>query len=234
MRLPWKLGWVAAVLLMAGCSAPEPKPEPAASTKPPAEVPAPPAQPADARPVIVAFGDSLTAGYGLEPGLSYADFLQRKLDAKGYQYRVVNQGISGDTTDGGVTRVAEALRLKPAFVILELGANDGLRGLPVESTGANLTEMVDAFQKAGAQVILCGMTLPRNYGPDYIRNFEKVFHELTRTRKLTMIPFFLDGVATRPELMQRDGLHPTAKGTEMVAGTVMKYLEPLLKGGGRR
>lgn len=219
---------VAAVVLLAGCSEPAPKPvaEAAVEAAPKGE-----AKPVveDDRPVIVAFGDSLTAGYGLDPGLSYADFLQKKLDAKGYKYRVVNQGISGDTTDGGVTRVGEALRLKPRVVILELGANDGLRGLPVASTRANLTEMVDEFQKAGAKVVLCGMTLPRNYGQDYIRDFEKVFQELTRTKKLTMIPFFLDGVATRPELMQRDGLHPTAKGTEMVAGAVMKYLEPLLK-----
>ncbi len=221
---------MAAALCVAACSKPEAKPEPSVSPAPAAEV-QPAAQPAetDTRPVIVAFGDSLTAGYGLEPGLSYADFLQKQLDAKGYRYRVVNQGISGDTTDGGVTRVAEAVRLKPAVVILELGANDGLRGLPVESTGANLTEMVNAFQKAGAKVVLCGMTLPRNYGQDYIRNFEMVFKELTKSHKLTMIPFFLDGVATKPELMQRDGMHPTAKGTEKVAGTVMKYLEPLLK-----
>lgn len=219
------------VLGLVGCSQPAPEPAPNPEPAPKAE-----ARPVvvDDRPVIVAFGDSLTAGYGLDPGLSYADFLQKKLDAAGYRYRVVNQGISGDTTDGGVTRVEEALRLKPRVVILELGANDGLRGLPVTSTKANLTEMVDAFQKAGARVVLCGMTLPRNYGPDYIRDFEKVFQELTRTKKLTMIPFFLEGVATRPELMQRDGLHPTAKGTEMVAGTVMKYLEPLLKEEGRR
>lgn len=230
MRFRWKICWLGAALLMAACSKPEPQPEPAATPAPAAAAkPAPDAVVNDGRPVIVAFGDSLTAGYGLEPGLSYADFLQKQLDAKGYRYRVVNQGISGDTTDGGVTRVAEAVRLKPAVVILELGANDGLRGLPVESTGANLTEMVDEFQRAGAKVVLCGMTLPRNYGQDYIRNFEKVFQELTKTRKLTTIPFFLEGVATRPELMQRDGLHPTAKGTEKVAGTVMKYLEPLLK-----
>ncbi|MBN9656917.1 MAG: arylesterase [Acidobacteria bacterium] len=219
-----------AALLLAACSKPEPQPEPAASAAPVAAA-KPPAEPeqTDGRPVIVAFGDSLTAGYGLDTGLSYADFLQKQLDAKGYHYRVVNQGISGDTTDGGVARVAEAVRLKPAVVILELGANDGLRGLPVESTRANLTEMVEAFQKAGAKVLLCGMTLPRNYGQDYIRDFEKVFQELTRSHKLIMIPFFLEGVATRPELMQRDGLHPTAKGTEKVAGTVLKYLEPLLR-----
>lgn len=220
-----------AALLLAGCARQDPKPEPSPAKAEPA-----PTAPAatDSRPVIVAFGDSLTAGFGLEPGQSYADFLQKLLDAKGYRYRVVNQGISGDTTDGGATRIGEAVRLKPAFVILELGANDGLRGLPVESTRANLTEMVDAFQKADARVILCGMTLPRNYGPDYIRDFEKVFQGLTREKKLTLIPFFLEGVATRPELMQGDGLHPTAKGTEKVAGTVMKYLEPLLKNEGRR
>jgi acyl-CoA thioesterase-1 len=142
---------------------------------------------------------------------------------------VVNQGISGDTTSGGVARIDAAVRLQPQVVILELGANDGLRGLPVETTRANLAEMIDASQRAGARVLLCGMTLPRNYGPDYIRSFEKIFQDLAREKKTALVPFFLEGVATRSDLMQPDGLHPTLEGNARIALHVMKYLEPLLK-----
>jgi acyl-CoA thioesterase-1 len=208
--------WIAAGL--AGCGRPEEKPAPRGETKP---------APADDRPVIVAFGDSLTAGQGAP--LSYADFLQKELDAKGYGYRVVNQGISGDTTSGGAARIDSAVRLRPQVVILELGANDGLRGLPVDATRANLAEMIDACRSADARVLLCGMTLPRNYGPDYIRSFEKVFQDLAREKKTPLVPFFLEGVATNRELMQSDGLHPTAEGNAKVALQVMKYLEPMLK-----
>jgi acyl-CoA thioesterase-1 len=182
-----------------------------------------------ARPVIVAFGDSLTAGYGLNHGESFADDLQRELDRRGYMFRVVNQGISGDTTSGGLTRVEEAIALKPKVVILELGANDGLRGMPVETTRQNLAAMIDAFQGAGARVLLCGMTLPRNYGADYIHSFEQIFPGLAREKKTALMPFFLDGVAVHRDLLQPDGLHPTAKGAQIVARNVMPYLTPLLR-----
>ncbi len=216
------------VAALSGCGREE---KPAASSPAPAAAPAvKPADlpPLDTRPVIVAFGDSLTAGHGLEPGQSYADHLQKQLDYMGYRYRVVNQGISGDTTDGGVSRLDAAVTLRPRVVILELGANDGLRGLPLQRTQANLDLIISTFQGAGAKVILCGMTLPRNYGPDYIRDFEKMFKDLAQKRKTVLIPFFLDGVATKRELMQPDGLHPTAEGTKRVAANVMKHLEPVL------
>jgi len=193
-------------------------------------VAAPPALCAAAtRPVIVAFGDSLTAGHGLDPGQSYPDVLQKLLDQRGLHYRVVNQGISGDTTSGGLDRVQLALQLKPAVVILELGANDGLRGLPLTATRANLTQMIDEFRKGGAKVVLAGMTLPRNYGPDYVQGFEQVFRDLAREKRVAVIPFLLEGVATDPKLMQPDALHPTAEGTRRVGATVLKYLLPLLK-----
>jgi len=195
-----------------------------AAAAPPAALPLP----QDKRPVIVAFGDSLSAGHGLNPGESYADFLQMDLDAAGYRYRVVNQGISGDTTDGGVARLDSALALKPAIVILELGANDGLRGLPVEKTRENLDHLVTAFQGGGAKVLLCGMTLPRNYGADYIGSFERIFPELARLHRAALMPFFLEGVVTKPELMQSDGLHPTAEGCRRVAKSLFPYLKPLL------
>lgn len=221
----------ASALLAAFLTACGSKPEPAApAPEKAAPAPSAAAKPADHRPVILAFGDSLTAGHGLPPGQSYADFLQQDLDARGLSFRVVNQGISGDTTDGGASRLEDALLLKPRIVILELGANDGLRGLPIEKTRENLDLMISAFQGAGAQVLLCGMTLPRNYGATYIRGFEKVFRDLAKQRNAALIPFFLEGVATKPELMQADGLHPTAEGCRRVAQTVFKHLEPLLAG----
>lgn len=185
-------------------------------------------QGADTRPVIVAFGDSLTAGYGLAPGESFPDGLQKLLDQRGLRYRVVNQGISGDTTSGGAARVKQALQLKPAVVIVELGANDGLRGLPLTATRANLAAIIDEFRKSGAKVLLAGITLPRNYGPDYIQGFEKIYRDLAREKRVALIPFLLEGVATNPKLMQADALHPTAEGARRVAATVLRYLLPLL------
>ena len=184
---------------------------------------------ADTRPVIVAFGDSLTAGYGLEPGLSYPDFLQKKLDAAGFAYRVVNEGISGDTTSGGAERVSGVLEHKPEIVILELGANDGLRGIPVAQTRANLDELVTKLKASGAKVLLVGITLPRNYGAQYIRDFDRIYPDLAKKHGVPRLPFLLEGVALNPKLMQRDALHPTAEGCEIVAGNVLAALRPLLK-----
>ena len=182
----------------------------------------------DTRPAIVAFGDSLSAGYGVEPGKSYPDDVQRLLDSAGYRYRIVNLGVSGDTTTDGVERLPTVLAVHPAIVILEFGGNDGLRGLPVTSTEKNLAVMTEALQKSGAKVLLAGMTLPRNYGPEYIHSFEQVYVELARQYHLVRIPFLLEGVGGHPDLMQADGIHPTAVGATIVARTVMRYLQPLL------
>jgi acyl-CoA thioesterase-1 len=179
--------------------------------------------------VIVAFGNSLTAGYGLDAGESYPAFLQQLVDEAGYRYRVVNAGLSGDTTGGGVGRLDSVLALKPEIVILELGANDGLRGLPVASTRANLQEMIGRLKAAGAEVVLAGMTLPRNYGADYIRSFEAMFTDLARQESLPLIPFLLAGVAENGEHMQADRLHPTEEGNRRVAANVMRILAPLLR-----
>ena len=184
---------------------------------------------ADSRPIILAFGDSLTAGYGLPRGYGYPEQLQRKLDQRGYKYRVINMGISGDTTAGGRSRMKAAIDLKPSIVILELGANDGLRGLPLKQTQSNLEEMIVAFQRSGAAVILAGMTLPRNYGATYVRSFEDVFRDLARKYSLRLIPFFLEGVAGNPKLTLDDYLHPNAEGYVIVTDIVLKTLEPLLK-----
>ncbi len=185
--------------------------------------------PADDRPVIVAFGNSLTAGLGVDADSNYPAFLQRELDARGFRYRVVNAGVSGDTTGGGLARVGEVLAYHPKIVILELGANDGLRGLPLEATRANLDQMVATLQKSGARVVLAGMTLPPNYGAEYIRGFEQIFLELSDKYQVARIPFLLDNVAARPERMLSDALHPNASGHKIVAATVMKTLQPLLK-----
>jgi acyl-CoA thioesterase I len=195
-------------------------------------VPAPPpatALPADNRHVLLVFGDSLSAGFGLEAGLSFPDFLQKKLDAEKYPWHVINQGLSGDTTEGGVSRIDSATALKPEIVVLELGGNDGLRGLPLETTRDNLNTMIVAFQKAGAKVVLAGMTLPPNYGLDYIHKFENIYRDLAKKYKLPLIPFLLADIVTSDmRYIQRDGIHPTAAGCEIVAGTVLRAVKPLL------
>ena len=182
------------------------------------------------RKVLVVFGDSLSAGYGLPAGQSFPDDMQRTLDKEGYAWQVKNLGISGDTTEGGVSRIDSAVRLKPAVVILELGGNDGLRGLPLKVTRQNLETMIVAFQEVGARVVLAGMTLPPNYGPDYIKNFEAIYKDLAAKYKLKLIPFLLADIVT-PDLryLQRDGIHPTAEGAAIVSGTVLKAVKPLLK-----
>jgi acyl-CoA thioesterase I len=188
-----------------------------------------PAFGADSRPVIACFGDSLTAGFGLDAGQSYPDLLQGELDSRGYHYRVVNLGVSGITTDGALARLSRALSEKPAIVVLELGANDGLRGHSVGNAQRNLSQMIEAFQKEGAEVVLAGITLPPIYGPEYSLQFNAMYPELAARYKLKLIPFLLDGVGGHGDLMQQDGLHPTAKGTRIVETTVWRAIEPLLR-----
>jgi acyl-CoA thioesterase-1 len=182
----------------------------------------------DTRPVIAAFGDSLSAGFGVAPGKSFPDDLQRLIDAAGFQYRVVNLGVSGDTTTDGVERLPTVLAVHPAIVILEFGGNDGLRGLPVTSARKNFAQMIETLQMAHIQILLAGMTLPRNYGPEYIHSFEQIYIDLAKQYKLARVPFLLEGVGGHPELTQPDGIHPTAEGAAIVARTVMMYLQPLL------
>ncbi len=183
---------------------------------------------ADSRPVILAFGDSLTAGHGVQLIASYPSQLQRALDERGYKYRVVNAGISGDTTSGGLSRIDAVLAAHPKIAILELGANDGLRGIPIREAKRNLGQMIAKAQAAGTTVVLAGMTLPLNYGPDYIHDFEAMYADLAKQYKTALIPFFLEGVAAHMDLNQEDGIHPTAKGYTIVAQTVLRYIEPLL------
>jgi acyl-CoA thioesterase-1 len=215
------------VLLAAGCGDSKPTEQTPFSGNSPAPAAAPNA-PTDDRPIILAFGDSLTAGSGLPAGSGYPEMLQKELDRRGYAYRVVNAGVGGDTTGGGLARVKRALDLKPEIVILELGGNDGLRGVPVDVMSSNLDEMIRAFKGSGAKVVLGGMTLPRNFGPDYISAFERIYPELASRNDVPLIPFFLEGAAGHPDLMLDDGIHPNEAGYRLVTANVMKYLEPLL------
>jgi acyl-CoA thioesterase-1 len=179
--------------------------------------------------VIVAFGDSLTAGLGVTPEDSYPARLQAKLRADGYAYRVVNAGASGDTTAGGLRRVDWALKNKPDIVIVALGANDGLRGQDLASVRANLDAIVARFQKAGARVLVAGMEVPPNYGARYAADFRRLYAEVARKRGAAFMPFLLDGVAGTPRLNQPDGIHPTAEGYRVVVDHLWPYVSPLLK-----
>lgn len=180
------------------------------------------------RPRIVAFGDSLTSGLGVAQEEAYPAQLQRRLDAAGYRYRVINAGVSGDTTAGGVRRVEWVLNSKPSVVILELGANDGLRGIDLADTRTNLETIIQRLQAAGVKVVLAGMKLPPNYGKDYTTRFAALYPELAKQYRVPLMPFFLEGVAAREALNQADGIHPTAAGYRMIAENLLKTLEPLL------
>lgn len=178
---------------------------------------------------IVAFGDSLTAGLGVSRDDAYPAQLQRRLERLGYQYRVINAGASGDTSAGGLRRVPWVLKSKPEVVILELGANDGLRGLSLEQTTQNLSQIIQQLQQADVTVVLAGMKLPPNYGQDYIRSFESIYPALAKQYHLPLIPFFLEGVAASPALNQADGIHPTKEGYQIVVEQVLKVLRPLIR-----
>jgi acyl-CoA thioesterase I len=185
--------------------------------------------PAAEERVIVAFGDSLTAGFGVDPELAWPAVLQERLAREGYPYRVVNAGVSGDTTAGALRRVAWVLRAQPEVVVVAFGANDGLRGQPVAAMQANLAEIVARLQAAGTRVLLAGMRVPPNYGAEYTQAFRRAFVEVARQAKVPLMPFLLDGVAADPRLNQADGIHPNAEGHRLVAERVWPYLLPLLK-----
>ncbi len=180
---------------------------------------------------IVFFGNSLTAGYGLDPREAFPALIQNKLDSLGLKYNVINAGLSGETTSGGNSRVDWVLNQKPDVFVLELGANDGLRGIPLEETRANLQSIIDKVRKKNPEVkiVLAGMQIPPNMGPEYTAEFRTIFPDLAESNEIALIPFLLDGVAGNPELNQRDGIHPTAEGQVIVASNVWSILEPFLE-----
>jgi acyl-CoA thioesterase I len=178
--------------------------------------------------VIVALGDSLTAGFGVLPDEAYPALLADRLRREGYAYRVVNAGVSGDTTAAALRRLDWVLRTQPSIVIVALGANDGLRHQSVTAMRDNLIAIIRRLRSAGATVLLAGMRVPPNYGPDYSRAFAAVFPEVARTTGVPLMPFLLDGVAGDPNLNQPDGIHPTAEGQRVVADKLWFHLKPLL------
>jgi acyl-CoA thioesterase-1 len=181
-------------------------------------------------PVILVLGDSLSAGYGIPVEKGWVSLLQRRLVERGFPYRVVNASISGDTTSGGLSRLPAALELhRPAIVVLELGANDGLRGQPPMAMSRNLSRMIERSQQAGARVLLAEMRIPPNYGPLYAQKFQATFEELAQHYAIPLIPFLLDGVAGNPALIQDDGLHPRAEAQPRILDNVWAVLEPALK-----
>jgi acyl-CoA thioesterase-1 len=195
-----------------------------------ASVPANGAGPAEA-PVILVFGDSISAGYGLahvEQG--WVALLQTRLKEQEYGYQVVNASVSGETTAGGLARLPRALMLhQPKIVILELGGNDGLRALPIAQMRANLVRMIDLSTAAGAEVLLLGMRIPPNYGPEYTEQFRLCYTELARDKKLPLVPFLLNDIALKPNLMQADGIHPNELGQPILMANIWPSLKPLLR-----
>jgi len=186
--------------------------------------------PARAAPrVIVALGDSLTAGLGVGVDEAYPALLEARLRRDGFDYSVVNAGVSGDTSAGGLRRLDWTLRLSPAIVIVALGANDGLRGQPPEGLRDNLTRIIERARGAGARVLLAGMRVPPNYGDEYGRAFAAVYPAVAQATGVPLAPFLLDGVAGNPRLNQADGIHPTAEGQRRIADQLWPYLKPLLE-----
>lgn len=179
---------------------------------------------------LVFFGNSLTAGYGLNPEEAFPSRTQVKIDSLELGYEVINAGLSGETSAGGLTRIDWILQQKPDIFVLELGANDGLRGIPVAETRKNLQGILDKVKAANPEVklVVAGMMVPPNMGPEYAKDFQSIFPELAKTNNATLIPFLLDGVAGERSLNLADGIHPTAEGHQMVANSIWKYLQPLL------
>ena len=228
---------VALSVIAAACSEPDVAATPAPAAPPPATAdsqmasrePAPRAPaPRAARPRIVFLGDSLTAGYGLATHQSVPSLIQARLDAGGYQYEVVNAGVSGDTSAGGLSRLDWSLDGDVRILVIELGANDGLRGLPVAAMRNNLDQIIRRAKARKIAVVLTGMEAPPNYGAAYTAEFRQAYQDLARQHQVTFMPFFLQGVAGNPSLNIADGIHPNPQGARLVEANVWRVLEQLL------
>ena len=181
-------------------------------------------------PVILVFGDSISAGYGLPLDQGWVELLKTRLKAQGYGYQVINASVSGETTAGGLARLPRALELHhPGIVIIELGGNDGLRALPIPQFRDNLTQLIALASASGAKVLLLGMRMPPNYGPQYTEQFAKVFSDLGRDKKIPAVPFLLTDIALNQNLLQGDEIHPNADGQPILLNNVWPALQPLLK-----
>ena len=206
----------------------EPAPTPVERAAPAPTPPLSTAERREDRPTVVFLGDSLTAGLGLGEEEAYPALVGEMLAERGLPIRVVNAGVSGDTSAGGLARLDWLLSQRPAVVFVALGANDGLRGQPVAAIAANLEAIVERSRTAGARVVLAGMKMPPNYGPEYTRDFEALYGALAQRERLPFLPFLLEGVAADPALNQPDGIHPTAEGQRRIAAAVAARLEPVL------
>jgi len=227
-------GLVAATtLVIAACGSPTSSPATAVGAGRESSAPPPPT-PSSTRPKIVLLGDSLTAGLGLAPEDAYPSVIARRLDRDGLKYDVVNAGVSGDTSAGGLSRLDWALDGRVALLVVALGGNDALRGLPVEQLKRNLAEIIRRAQARGVQVVLAGMEAPPNYGREYIVSFHKVYPALAAEYHVPLVPFLLQGVAGVAGLNQPDGIHPTAAGARIVADNVLAVIEPLLRSAAAR
>jgi acyl-CoA thioesterase I len=211
--------WIAIIALIFACCNNKSTPPPEHSAAPPAKQ----------RPKIVAFGDSLTAGLGLTAKETYPAQLQSMLDSAGYEYEVVNAGVSGDTSAGGVRRMDWVLDENVKFVVLELGANDILRGLPINLMKENLAKIIESMQSRGITVVLAGMEAPTNSGPEYRKEVHDAYHSLAERYHTPFIPFFLEGVVQSEKLVQEDLSHPNPEGAKVLATTVFGVLKPILK-----
>ena len=189
------------------------------------------AEPGNGNPSVLVFGDSLSAGYGIDVDQSWPALLQSRLAEEGYEHRVVNASISGETTEGGATRIVNALdEFSPDLVILELGGNDGLRGFPPTRIRENMTRIIEQTRATGASIVLLGIRIPPNYGPRYTRMFEDVYRELANEFDVPWIEFFMDGVALNDELMQDDGIHPTAEAQPILLNNAWPIISGALAG----
>jgi len=223
--------------LAPGCrDAPEPTPgTPADASRPASDSSPPGSDSADARPVVLFLGTSLTAGLGVDPAEAYPALVQERLDSAGLRWRAVNAGVSGETSAGALRRLAWVLGPNVRVLVVETGANDGLRGLEVDSTRANIEAVITGArsQVPGVRVVLAGMEAPPNLGADYTSRFRAIFRDVARRERLPLIPFILDGVGGVDSLNQADGIHPTAAGHEIVAANVWRVLEPVLRSANR-
>jgi acyl-CoA thioesterase-1 len=217
------------VALVGACSPGDRASLPARAAAPaPPPTPAPAATPAVDEPLVVFLGDSLTAGYGLGGEQAYPALVEKRLEEEGIPIKALNAGVSGDTTAGGLARLDWLLSQKPDVVVVGLGGNDGLRGLPLEQAEHNLREIVSRAKAAGARVLLLGMQIPPNYGPEYAKGFSDMYPSIAKEMDVPLVPFLLEGVGGVADLNQDDGIHPTAEGQEKVADLVTPYVADVL------
>jgi acyl-CoA thioesterase-1 len=229
--VPRSIGRLVALLLAFGCGGTEPE----ATQRPPGDAPRPVSRPADPAaadhtlPTVVFLGDSLTAGYQLAESQAWPALLAERFAAEGLPFRAVNAGVSGDTSAGGLARLDWVLRAEPDVVVVELGANDALRGQELAATEANLRRILERLDDAGVAVLLVGLEIPPNYGPEYARQFSALYPRLAAEHGVPLVPFLLERVAAEPSLNLGDGIHPNARGHELVAETVAPHLSPLVE-----